>query len=81
MITLFIDSLAEYSGRNTVCLCAGIKLRGMGKTVGFFKPLGVFPTHVGDVLTDEDMVFFKESLGLEDALDSGKARGIRSGRL
>lgn len=69
MIPLFVDSLAEYSGRNTICLCAGIKLREAGKAVGFFKPLGVFPTHADGVLTDEDVVFFKESLGLDDALD------------
>ena len=69
MIPLFVDSLAEFSGRNTICLCAGIKLREAGKSVGFFKPLGVFPAHVDGVLTDEDMVFFKESLGLDDALD------------
>jgi BioD-like phosphotransacetylase family protein len=69
MISLFVDSLAEYSGRNTVCLCTGIKLKSAGKSVGFFKPCGVFPTRVSGVLTDEDMVFFKETLGLEEALD------------
>ena len=69
MIPLFVDSLAEYSGRNTICLCAGIKLREAGKSVGFFKPLGVFPTQVDGVTTDEDMVFFKESLGLDDELE------------
>jgi len=67
MIPLFVDSLAEYSGRNTICLCAGIKLREAGRSVGFFKPLGVFPQHVEGVLTDEDMVFFKEALELPDA--------------
>jgi BioD-like phosphotransacetylase family protein len=67
MISLFVDSLAEYSGRNTVCLCAGMKLKAADKSVGFFKPLGVFPTHLDGVLTDEDMVFFKETLGLDDA--------------
>lgn len=69
MISLFVDSLAEYSGRNTVCLCIGMKLASAGKAVGFFKPFGVFPTRVGGVLTDEDMVFFKQTLGLDDALD------------
>ena len=69
MIPLFVDSLAEYSGRNTICLCAGMKLREAGKSIGFFKPLGVFPAHVDNVVTDEDMVFFKESLGLDDALE------------
>jgi len=67
MIPLFVDSLAEYSGRNTICLCAGIKLREAGCSVGFFKPLGVFPQHVEGILTDEDMVFFKEALELPDA--------------
>ncbi len=69
MISLFVDSLAEYSGRNTVCLCAGTRLQDAGKKVGFFKPLGVFPVHVDGVLTDEDVVFFKESLQLDGALD------------
>ena len=69
MIPLFVDSLAEYSGRNTICLCAGMKLLKAGRSVGFFKPLGVFPTQAEGVPTDEDMVFFKETLGLEGALD------------
>jgi hypothetical protein len=68
MIPLFIDSLTEFSGRNTICLSAGVKLRGQNKSVGFFKPFGVFPTQVDGVLTDEDMVFFKETLKLDDAL-------------
>jgi len=69
MIPLFVDSLAEYLGRNTVCLCIGMKLISARKSVGFFKPLGVFPTHVDGLPTDEDMVFFKQTLGLDDALD------------
>ena len=69
MTSLLVDSLAEYSGRNTVCLGAGVKLQAANKPVGFFKPLGIFPTHVGGVLTDEDMVFFKEVLKLDDDLD------------
>ncbi|RJP64090.1 MAG: phosphotransacetylase family protein [Candidatus Abyssobacteria bacterium SURF_17] len=69
MTVLFVDSLSEYTGRNTICLSLGIKLRGAGKSVGFFKPLGVFPTRVDGVPTDEDMVFFKEALGLGEALD------------
>jgi BioD-like phosphotransacetylase family protein len=69
MIPLFVDSLAEFSGRNTICLCAGIKLREAGKSVGFFKPLGVFPAHVEGALTDEDMLFFKEAIGLKDAYE------------
>ncbi|RJP21804.1 MAG: phosphotransacetylase family protein [Candidatus Abyssobacteria bacterium SURF_5] len=69
MIPLFVDSLSEYSGRNTICFSTGFKLKEANKKVGFFKPLGVFPTRVDGVLTDEDMVFFKNLLGLHDALD------------
>jgi BioD-like phosphotransacetylase family protein len=69
MISLFVDSLAEFSGRNTVCLCLGRKLLSAHKSVGFFRPLGVFPTRVDGVPTDEDMVFLKQVLGLDDALD------------
>lgn len=69
MIPLFVDSLAEFSGRNTICLSMGMKLREMGKSVGFFKPLGVFPTRVDGVLTDEDTVFFRELFELEHELD------------
>jgi hypothetical protein len=69
MIALFVDSLSEYSGKNTICLSAGVKLREMNKSVGFFKPLGVFPIRAGGVLTDEDVLFYKESFGLTDALD------------
>ncbi len=69
MIPLFVDSFSEYSGRNTICLSTGIRLKEAKRAVGFFKPFGVFPTRVNGVLTDEDMVFFKQLLGLEDALD------------
>lgn len=69
MVTLFVDSLSEYSGRNTVCLSTGIKLQKEKRSVGFFKPLGIFPVRVDGVLTDDDMVFFKKELGLDDALD------------
>jgi hypothetical protein len=69
MIPLFVDSLSEYSGRNTICFTTGLKLKEAKRKVGFFKPLGVFPTRVDGVLTDEDMVFFSGLVGLDDALD------------
>lgn len=69
MIPLFVDSFSEFSGRNTICLSLGFRLKEANKKVGFFKPLGVFPTRVDGVLTDEDMVFFKRLFDLNDALD------------
>ncbi|UCD57404.1 MAG: phosphotransacetylase family protein [Candidatus Hydrogenedentota bacterium] len=69
MIALFVDSLSEYSGRNTICLCLGIKLQRANRSVGFFKPLGVFPTRVNGIMTDEDVLFFKESIEMDDPPD------------
>ncbi len=69
MKALFVTSLSEYSGKNLVLLGLGKRLQEEGYKVGMFKPLGIFPTRVGNILTDEDAVFFRKVFGLEDPLE------------
>lgn len=69
MKSLFILSTKPYAGKNLIAVGMGLRLKEKGIKVGYFKPLGVFPTKVGGVLTDEDAVFFKETLSLKDPLD------------
>ncbi len=45
-------------------------IRSQNKTVGYFKPIGPLPVHVDGVRTDEDAVFFKKILGLDDSLET-----------
>lgn len=66
MVSLFVGSISEYSGKNLACLGIGLKLQRDGFKVGYFRPLGVFPIRVDNKLTDEDVVFFKSTLGLTD---------------
>lgn len=69
MKPLFVTSISEYSGKNLILLGLGKRLKEKGCKIGLFKPLGVFPTRVGNILTDEDVVFFRSVFNLEDPLD------------
>lgn len=70
MKSLFVLSTRPYAGKNVVAVGIGLKLKEQGIKVGYFKPLGVFPTKVGDILTDQDVLFFSETLSLNDPLES-----------
>lgn len=69
MKSLFILSTKPYAGKNLIAVGIGLSLKEKGMKVGYFKPLGVFPTKVGDVLTDADVLFFKEAISLKDPLE------------
>lgn len=69
MKSLFVLSTKPYAGKNLIAVGIGLKLKEKGMKVGYFKPLGVFPTKVGDVLTDTDALFFRETLSLKDPLE------------
>jgi hypothetical protein len=67
MKPLFISSLNQFAGKNLLVVGLGRKFQKEGYKVGVFKPVGLFPSRVGNVLTDEDILFFHKALALEDA--------------
>jgi len=68
MVPLFVGSTSGFSGKNVVCLGIGRRFIQDGIKMGYFKPVGVFPTQHEGVLTDEDVLFFKDALEIKDAL-------------
>ncbi len=68
MKPLFVTSLSEHSGKNLILLGLGRRFQKEGCKVGLFKPFGVFPTRVDNILTDEDTVFFRKAFDLDDSL-------------
>jgi len=69
MISLYVGSTSEYSGKTLVCIGLGKKFQSDGISVSYFKPLGRLPVRVGKLLTDQDAVSMQEILGLQDPLD------------
>jgi len=69
MVSLYVCSISEYSGKTMVCIGLGKKFQRDGISVAYFKPLGRLPVRVGKVLADEDGVSMQEILGLQDRLD------------
>jgi len=69
MVSLYVGSTSEYSGKTLVCIGLGKRFQNDGISVAYFKPLGKLPVRVGKVLTDEDGVSMEEILGLRDPLD------------
>lgn len=69
MKSLFVLSTKPYAGKNLIAVGIGLRLKEKGVKVGYFKPIGVFPTKAGEVLTDEDTLFFRETFSLKDPLE------------
>ncbi|MCF6157677.1 MAG: phosphotransacetylase family protein [wastewater metagenome] len=70
MIPIFIASLSTFSGKNLICLGLGLKFKKDGHKIGYFKPVGFSPIHLGDVITDEDALFLSKVLEVNEPLDS-----------
>lgn len=68
MIPLFVGSSSKFSGKNVVCLGLGVHFKNDGLKVGCFKPVGVFPVDAEGTLTDEDILFLRDTLEVEDRL-------------
>lgn len=68
MVPLFVGSVSTYSGKNVVCLGIAKRLINDGISMGYFKPVGVFPIQHEGALTDEDVLFFRDALNIEDKL-------------
>ncbi|MDH5174072.1 MAG: phosphotransacetylase family protein [Elusimicrobiota bacterium] len=69
MVSLYVGSTCEYSGKTLVCIGLGKRFQSDGISVAYFKPLGKLPVRVGKLLADEDAVSMQEILGLQDPLD------------
>ena len=64
---IYIASTEELSGKSIVTTSLALIAKGLGKKVGYFKPIGMASavTDRGDIL-DEDVETMKQLLGLED---------------
>ncbi|MFA5795226.1 MAG: phosphotransacetylase family protein [Candidatus Brocadiia bacterium] len=70
MKTLFITSAADAAGKNMLMLGLGSQMQQDKYRVGFFKPIGNKPIRHERILTDEDIVFFHQSLGLNESVNN-----------
>ena len=70
MVPIFLASVTPYAGKNVVALGLAQRLRRQNKSVGYFKPIGPLAVNAGDMLADEDAIFFKKVLGLSEPLDT-----------
>jgi len=69
MVSLYVGSTCEYSGKTLVCIGLGKRFQSDGISVAYFKPLGRLPVRMGRVLADQDGVSMEEILGLRDSLE------------
>lgn len=70
MLPIFLASVTPFAGKNVVALGLAQRFLREKKSVGYFKPIGPLPVHAEGVLTDEDAVFFKKVLGLDEPLEA-----------
>ena len=70
MVPIFIASNSGFSGRTFISLGIAMKLIEQGYKVGFLKPIGKVPVKKGKTIYDADALFIKETLGLEDPLET-----------
>lgn len=68
MIPIFIISNRAFTGKNFFALGLSLTLQERGYKTGYIRPLGKIPLKKGDEIFDEEAVFIKELLGLEEPL-------------
>ena len=68
MISLYVGSTGGYSGKTLVSMGLGHKFKRDGLKVGYFKPVGILPIKVDNVLTDNDAWRIYRALELKDPL-------------
>lgn len=66
MKTLFVTSVDDAAGKNMLLLGLGRQMQQDKHRVGFFKPFGNKPFRFERTLSDEDVVFFHQALGLTE---------------
>jgi hypothetical protein len=62
MRTIIVTSTRRYTGKSGIALALIGVLADRGYDVGYFKPYGTMPVHVGDALTDEDALYVNGTL-------------------
>lgn len=65
MKAVCITSTTDFAGKNLLLVGLGHRLKKDGYELGLFKPLGNKPFRNERLLTDADIVFFHQSLGLK----------------
>lgn len=68
MISLYVGSTAGYSGKSLVSMGLGHKFKKDGFRVGYFKPVGILPVKVDNILTDNDAWRIYRALELKDPI-------------
>jgi BioD-like phosphotransacetylase family protein len=66
MISLYVGSTSGYSGKSLVSMGIGRRLKKDGLRVGYFKPVGILPIKVENILTDKDAWFIYRAFELKD---------------
>lgn len=66
---IFICSTGNQAGQSLITWSIIRKLKEMGLKIGFFKPFGTNFIQKDGLWADQDVVLFKEVLGLEEPLD------------
>jgi len=69
MLPIFLVSVSPFAGKNVVALGLALKMRREGKSVGYFKPIGPLPVTAEGTIADEDAVFFRKVLDLQEPLE------------
>ncbi|HEY3346135.1 MAG TPA: phosphotransacetylase family protein [Nitrospirota bacterium] len=69
MVSIYIGSTMGYSGKSLVTLGLLLKMREDGLKIGYMKPFGRVPTLESGTLSDGDVIFMKNLLGLKEPLD------------
>jgi len=63
---LYIGSTSGYSGKNTITVGLGLAFQKAGLKIGYMKPVGAMPVETDAGLADEDALFVRQALGLDD---------------
>jgi len=64
--SIFAAGTSMFAGKTTFCLGLALKLLDEGHAVGYFKPLGHVELGAGEPYVDEDVLAFKDMLGLKE---------------
>ncbi|HTF99850.1 MAG TPA: AAA family ATPase, partial [Nitrospirota bacterium] len=70
MVPIYVASNTGFSGRTFVSLGIAMKLMEQGYKVGYLKPVGKVPVKQGRMIYDADAIFIKETLKLDDAVET-----------
>lgn len=69
MITLYIGSINEFSGKGMLAMVLAMRLKAEGYKVGYMKPLGKCTAYQAGKAIDHDAESMKEVLGLNESLE------------